>query len=200
MSTKIGIDVRSCAGSGYQMQFTNDFINPWASFDNMVGVYFEREDESIIEDAIVIYPRTKNQDLSDFFEFIPVPHDAVWMGYWLLSNARASWTNCPDYQKFDTLWIRKSEDGFTRCYQNHETTGFYDNGYQWTRPVGKQLSTSGYAGQVHLSNPANNYGNYEWFMVEEDGSILIEDMQLGSGWDFGVWWSKPRSIVPCDCF
>ena len=197
---KIGIDVRHCQGGSYKMQFTNTFINPHAAFDNLVGVFFEDEQGELLPDAVVIYTHTKNQDLSEFFDFVPVPANAAWMGYWLLPDAGKMWRRNPNYQPFDLIELRK-EDGFTRMFQREDHEVVYNSaGNTVTTRAGRRLDTNGYAGQVHLSDPAHNYGEAEWFQALPDGSIQIEDLEIGSGWDFGVWWSAPRSLVPCDCF
>ena len=98
VSDKIGIDVRSCQGASYKMQFTNTFINPYAAFDNVLGCYFEDENGDPLPQAVVIYPQTKGQDLSDFFEWVPVPSAAHHMGFWLLPNGAGAWMKKPDWQ------------------------------------------------------------------------------------------------------
>lgn len=195
---KIGIDVRSCQGATYRMQFTNTFINPYASFNNVVGVYFEDEHGEFLPDAIVIYPETKDQDLSDFFDHVPVPAGAHWMGYWLLPNGAGSWMGNPDYNRMDVLELKQRDDGFVSLYATRQILS-RDDGRVVRNPTDR-LATNGHAGQVHLSNSEHNYGNAEWFVLQEDGSLMIEDMLLGTGLDFGVWWSAPRSLVPCNCW
>lgn len=198
--SKIGIDVKSCQGQGYQMQFTNTHINPYASFNNVVGVYFEDENGDFLPEAIVIYPETKNQDLSDFYDYVPVPNNAHWMGYWLLPNGTGSWMKKPDYNRMDVLELKQRDDGFVSLYFTEEklSRDYPQELHRFKK--GDRCPTNGYAGQVHLSNSEHNYGGAEWFIRLEDGSVLIEDWRVGSEWDFGVWWSAPRSLVPCNCF
>lgn len=180
------------------MQFTNTHINPHATYNNVVGVYFEDEDGNFLPEAIVIYPETYQQDLSDFFEYVPVPDNAHWMGYWLLPNGAGGWMGSPDYDRLDVLELKQRDDGFMSLYATKPVYSRDDS--RLLLDVGHRLPTNGYAGQVHLSNTEHNYGNADWFVLQEDGSLMIEDMRLNTGLDFGVWWSAPRSLVPCDCF
>ena len=205
--SKIGRDVRDCAGGYFNLPFKQTYINWGASYDNIVGVYFERSYDTskddlaskLIPEAYVVYPHTKNVGIKHEEIHVPVPSDAVWMGFFIAGNG-AGW---PMYggelQRGDyiRLEIQDLEDDFHKVY-GYCTKDYYkiDDPTRLAKTEGQRIGTNGFGGGFHMSNPYLNFMDTTMFTYDEDGvTILMEDMRPDTGWDFGVDFTTPAS--PC---
>lgn len=212
-TNRVYIDCSEFCGKVMRLQLTNDMINPGAVFDNVLGIYWERADQSIIPNsALVIYPKTRGLDpYPDEYIEVIVPVDAQYMGYWIASDAgeQNNRNGKMKFERFDVIDIRKdgaSTQGFTTKQYDYvhipwlgrdsDGNNILGEPVDRVREPGYMIRCHGMANVFKMSNPIHNHDNFEWFMFEEDGSVLIEDLAYNTGWDFGIWWTKPRSL--CD--
>lgn len=207
--------------SHYTLEMSNDMIHYGASYNNVVGVYFEDVDHNIIGNGIVMYPQTRKMaPYPNETVDVQVTANAKYMGYFLLSNPEgwSLWSGKqPFFKRFDEVEFRR--DSNDTVYQPFTTREYYGLNiietsnkipegephagnyyYEYSendtlvKEVNKRIGTNLWGGGVSFSNPTHNLEGVSMFMVEEDGSVLLEDMKHNTGWDFGIHWTKPRSF------
>lgn len=215
---RVYLDVGAFAGRKMTLHLDNDLLSKGAAFDNVLGVYFEYAGGTIIPNSgIVIYPKTNyarwgiERYPEEFIE-IDIPMYAYRMGYWIASDAgpHGNRNYNIEFERFDVIDIRKdgvATQGFTtKDYQGQKRDwlGFDSDGknilsdpYPYTVYADTMIRCHGWANVFKMSNPDHNLNNFEWFIFEEDGSVLVEDLAYNTGWDFGIWWTRPRKSL-CD--
>lgn len=161
------------------LQLYNDFNRPDNSYNSAVGIYFEDADGNIITNsAKCLYTNTLQQWEHESIELL-VPQNATALLYWLLPNGAS-------YRSFSR------EDVF-----NIQLDGYVPQLIDVDNNNTIVMSES-YANMVHLSNPAYNHDNAIWMVLDNDGQVYMEDVDIGSQKDISIVWTK--SIMRCDIF
>lgn len=204
MATKIGRDVTHCQGTVFNLPLKQTYVNPGAGFDNIICAYFETSLEDgtpdtvaaqIIPELIVLYPHTKGVPIQHEQVNINVPVNAQWMGFAILSDAGLWRNNHWNIRRGDRLamTVNPSDVGnYVTATAQRDFQRTSDSNVT-AKTVGANVNTWSNGSAIHMSNPMLNREQFEWFKVDADGSILMEDMAPNTGWDYGVDFTTPLS-------
>lgn len=175
---RIFIDVTNCNGT-IDLQLENDFLREDNTFNNAVGIYFEDANGHIIPNsARCLYTHTNSKWPLEKVT-MDVPAGAAALLYWIAPNG----ADLYDYKRSEVMHIRIQGDVPTL----------------YVPATGVTPPTAAYVNMIHTSNPAHNYSNGIFMVLDNDQRVYMEDFEVGSQVDISILWTRPLTWCEVAC-
>ena len=190
------VDVAQYAGGPHSIPLKQTYVNPNAGYDNVIVSFFLDNEGALLSSSRVLYPHTKGIPVSHEQVNLLIPTGAAQMGFGLIPDA-GLWRNSNwDVERGDTLSLQAHTDETGTYVTAHATRIHYrtKEGQEniKAKRVGDQIFAASNGSVLHMSDPAYNRNGDSWFTTDANG-ILLEDQEVGSGWDYGIDFTTPAS-------